>query len=67
MELADSLFTGHHRTGGRIMQCVIDCAHVIFVPQPLMLLMSDIIYPIHRSVLQIQQMSLILFDIHVVV
>jgi len=49
------------------MQCVIDCAHVIFVPQPLMLLMSDIIYPIHRSVLEIQQMSLILFDIHVVV
>jgi len=58
MEFADNLFTGHHGTGGRIMHCVIDCAHVIFVPQPLLLLMSDVSC-IHRSVLESQQTILI--------
>jgi len=51
MEFAYNLFTGHHRTGGRIMQCVIDCAHVIFVLQSLRLLMSDGNCRIYRSVL----------------
>ena len=59
MEFADSLFTGHHRTGGRIMQCVIDCAHAVFVPQPLLLLMSVVSCRIHRSVLETQQTILI--------